>query len=94
MLTLYYKPTCPFCQRVLVAAEELGITFDLRDVSADETHAEALIAHGGKRQVPYLIDAAHDVAMYESDDIIAHLQAHHQTTDTPTTLAEDAAETS
>ena len=81
MLILYYKPTCPFCQRVLAAAEALGVTFELRDVSADQTQLEALIAHGGKRQVPYLIDEARDVAMYESDKIIAYLSEQYGISD-------------
>lgn len=77
MLTLYYKPTCPFCQRVLGEAEALGVKFNLKDISADETLAEELIARGGKRMVPYLVDEEKSVEMYESGDIVAYLQEHH-----------------
>ena len=38
---------------------------------------EELIAKGGKKQVPYLIDAERGVSMYESGDIIAHLEQHY-----------------
>ena len=76
MLKLYYKPTCPFCQKVLEAADALGVQFDLHDIADDPALAEELIAHGGKRQVPYLIDTEREVAMYESDDIIAHIREH------------------
>ena len=69
-LTLYYKITCPYCQKVLRFMESRGIILALANV--DESHnRERLIEVGGKYQVPCLfIDG---VAMYESDDIIAYL---------------------
>lgn len=76
MFTLYYKPSCPFCQRVLQVAENLGITFDLKDVSEDEALVDELIARGGKRMVPYLVDTKNGVEMYESQDIIDYIKAH------------------
>lgn len=79
MLTLYYKPTCPYCQRVLGEAESLGVKMDLKDVSADETIKDELIEKGGKRQVPFLVDTDRDVSMYESGDIVAYLEEHYQT---------------
>lgn len=75
MYTLYYKPECPFCQKVLAFAEKHNITFDLKDIN-DEANAEELTAKGGRRQVPYLVDG--EIAMYESDDIIAHLQSNQE----------------
>ena len=80
MLTLYYKPACPFCQRVLQMAENLKVDLELKDVSEDEAARESLIAHGGKQQVPYLVDTTRDTAMYESSDIIDHLRAYHANT--------------
>lgn len=77
MLTLYYKPTCPFCIKTLAVVEELKLEPELKDISADEATADELIEVGGKRQVPYLIDAQAGVSMYESDDIIAHLRTHY-----------------
>jgi len=49
----------------------------LRDISTSDEVANELIARGGKRQVPYLVDETQGVEMYESDDIIAHLQKHY-----------------
>jgi glutaredoxin 3 len=72
MLTLYVKTGCPFCAKVLSASEKLGLTFDLKNV-ADPAINDELIALGGKRQIPYLVDHEHNVAMYESDDIIEYL---------------------
>ncbi len=83
MLTLYYKPTCPYCQKVFEAADTLGIEFDLRDISDDEQFAEELVTLGGKRQVPYLVDTERATAMYESDDIIAYLRERGGQTATP-----------
>lgn len=74
MLTLYYKPTCPFCQKVLSAAEELNVSFELKDISVDDSAAAELIERGGKRQVPFLVDEDKGVEMYESDDIIVFLK--------------------
>ena len=76
MLTLYYRPTCPFCHKVLAAAGELGVDFEKKDI-ADPTNAEALVARGGKRQVPYLVDAERGVEMYESNDIVTYLTKHY-----------------
>ncbi|MFT5036671.1 MAG: glutaredoxin 3 [Candidatus Azotimanducaceae bacterium] len=77
MLTLYYKPTCPFCQKVLSEAETLGVKLNLKDISSDEVIAQELIDKGGKQMVPYLVDEEKGVSMYESNDIVAHLTEHY-----------------
>ena len=74
MLTLYYKPTCPFCQRVLQNAENLGIEFNLKDITESDDIANELLEKGGKTQVPYLVDEKNGVAMYESDDIVDYIR--------------------
>ena len=76
MLTLYVKTGCPFCHKVLAAGEELGISFDQKNIADDAVAAE-LVARGGERQVPYLVDSDRGVEMYESDDIVAYLQEHY-----------------
>lgn len=80
MLTLFYKPTCPFCRRTIAVVERLGLEVEMKDITADEAIATELVEHGGKRQVPYLVDTDKDVAMYESDDIIKHLQDNYGNT--------------
>lgn len=72
-MVLYIRQDCAYCQRVLDAAEQLGVVFDLRDIS-DPEMAEELEHRGGKIQVPYLVDEDEGVEMYESDDIIEYLQ--------------------
>lgn len=72
MLTLYVKTGCQYCAKVLRAGEELGIEFDLKNI-ADPGVADELIARGGKRQMPYLVDTEKGMEMYESDDIVEYL---------------------
>ena len=77
MLTLYYKPTCPFCQSVLGEAEALNIQLRLKDISADQELKEELRLQGGQVQVPFLIDTEKGIKLYESPDIIAHFHAYY-----------------
>ncbi len=76
MLKLYVKTGCPFCEKVLAAGKAIGVPFELRNI-ADPAVAQELVARGGKRQVPYLVDSDGDVAMYESDDIVNYLREHY-----------------
>ncbi len=76
MLILYIKTGCSFCHKVLDAGRELGISFEEKNI-ADDAVATELVARGGKRQVPYLVDNERGVEMYESDVIVAYLQEHH-----------------
>lgn len=70
-LVLYYLPTCPYSQKVLLFMSEHGILIDMQ-ATTEPANRDFLIKHGGKNQVPCLfIDG---LAMYESDDIIAYLK--------------------
>ena len=76
MLTLYVKTGCPFCAMVLHKLDESELSFEEKNI-ADNSVAEELIARGGKRQVPYLVDTDAEVEMYESADIVKHLDNTH-----------------
>ncbi len=76
MLTLYVKTGCSYCRKVLDAGGELGIAFNEKDI-ADDAVAAGLVARGGKRQVPYLVDDERGTEMYESDDIVNYLRANY-----------------
>lgn len=73
-LILYVRTGCPYCAKVLLAAQDLGTALEERNI-ADPSIEQELIARGGKRQTPYLVDEEAGVEMYESDDIIAHLHS-------------------
>lgn len=75
-MILYIKTGCPFCRKVLATGEELGITFEEKNI-ADDVVAAELVARGGKRQVPYLVDSERGVEMYESGDISEYLRANY-----------------
>ena len=74
VLSLYYKPTCPFCHKVLNFMEANKTNLTLKNISESEQYRNELIQSGGKQQVPALdIDGK---IMYESDDIINYLRGN------------------
>jgi glutathione S-transferase len=77
MLNLYYKPTCPYCQRVLAANETIKAPLELKNVLGDPAIMAALVQKGGKSQVPYLEDTDRGISMYESMDIIEYLRKNY-----------------
>jgi glutaredoxin len=72
-LELFYRPTCPYCIKVLSFIEEHqidGIT--MKNISEDPAARERLVTVGGKQQVPCLfIDGT---PLYESSDIVEWLR--------------------
>ncbi len=76
-LVLYYKPSCPYCARVLMALEELKethpIAVRLLDVSKDSAARAKLLEVGGKATVPCLFVGGKP--LYESADIVAYLRS-------------------
>jgi glutathione S-transferase len=72
MLTLYTKPGCPYCAKVLTEAVVMGIEFDERSV-AEPGVVEQLVERGGHAKTPFLMDSETGKSMYGSDDIITYL---------------------
>jgi len=91
MLTLFYKPSCPFCQRVLAEAEDMRIKLNLKDTGTDSVALGELLEKGGKKMVPYLVDDERGVSMYESGDIIAYLQEHYKNEASPNDIMGESA---
>jgi len=73
MLILYTLTGCAYCRVVLNKMEELELEFEERNVS-DPAFSAELVARGGKRQMPYLVDTGTGVEMYESEDIADYLE--------------------
>jgi len=86
MLTLYYKPTCPFCQRVLQVAENLKIEFDLKDISEDEKARLELVEKQGEEEVPYLVDTEKNMVVDESNDIIEYIRENYANSEASSTV--------
>jgi len=75
-LALYHFPTCPFCLKTRRTVRRLSLDIELRNAQHDEAHRAALIANGGKPQVPCLQITDTDGQLswlYESDAINAYL---------------------
>ncbi len=69
-LTLYYKPTCPYCVKVMAYMQDQDIACQMKNTTEPGVRDE-LIHIGGKGQVPCLI--IQGSPLYESDDIIQYL---------------------
>jgi len=75
-LALYHFPACPFCLKTRRTIRRLSLDIELHNAQHAGPHRDALIAGGGKPQVPCLAitDANGSVTwLYESDAINAYL---------------------
>ena len=73
-LELYYKDTCPYCQKVFRMIDKYNLKdkIDYKDIVVNKECKEELVQVGGMNQVPCLfIDGK---PMYESSDIIEYLK--------------------
>ena len=70
-VTLYYTPSCPYCQRVFSFIKNNNIQLSLKDTASNPANREELRKIGGRTQVPCLV--INGKALYESDDIIKWL---------------------
>lgn len=69
-LVLYYKPTCPYCRKVLAYMQDQDIEMEMRN-TMEPGVIDDLMALTGKTQVPCLV--IDGIPMLESDDIIMYL---------------------
>ncbi len=67
---------CPFCSKVLRAAEAMnltkGVDYEVVDAAEGTPGRQVVLDLGGKAMVPFLVDGK--TSMYESDDIIAYMR--------------------
>jgi glutathione S-transferase len=77
MLELYVMEDCPYCQKVRRKMNELGLDFIYRSYLKSKGEDNWGYKIGGKTMVPLLVDQQKNVAMYESDDIIAYLEENY-----------------
>ena len=74
MLELYSFEASPFCRIVRETLTALELPYKLHNVAKGSAKREAFVARSGKMMVPYLIDPNEHVEMFESADIVRHLQ--------------------
>ena len=61
---------------VLHALEELDLPFEEKNI-AESGIVDELIARGGKKQTPYLVDTDADIELYGSAEIVGHLMERY-----------------
>ncbi len=71
-MALYFKPTCPYCLKVLNYMRANDIEMEMRD-TFDAGNRDELMRLNGTTQVPCLV--VDNEPMLESDDIIEYLQS-------------------
>lgn len=77
LLELYDYEGCPYCRKVREKLCELDLDVLVHPVAHGSPRRAELKRLGGKVQVPYLVDANSDTAMYESEDIAAYLDSRY-----------------
>src|SRR2546422_9188642 len=75
LLELYDFEGCPYCRKVREVLSELDLDYLEHPVARGSPRRAELVKRGGKMQAPYLVDPNTGTEMYESDDIIAYLNA-------------------
>ncbi|MGF7151059.1 glutathione S-transferase [Sphingomonas zeicaulis] len=77
-LTLYYHPLSSYCWKALVALNEHGVDYGLRQVDPGDAAVGAeLAALWPMQRFPVLVDAAHDVVLPETSIIIEYVTTRH-----------------
>jgi glutathione S-transferase len=76
-LTLYNMEGSPYCRKVRETLSELDLEYIVHNVPKGSPKRAELKERGGKVQVPYVVDPNSGSEMYESDDIVAYLNARY-----------------
>jgi glutathione S-transferase len=76
-LVLYNMEGSPYCRKVREALSELDLAHVVRNLPKGSPRRAELVRRGGKMQVPYLVDPNTGQALYESDAIVAYLEAEY-----------------
>jgi glutaredoxin len=74
MLILYTKDNCQYCDKVKHSFAERNIVYEERNIKNTEFLKE--VQSHGARTMPFLVDTQANVAMAESDEIIAYASEH------------------
>jgi len=74
LLVLYNMEGSPYCRKVREVLCELDLDCHMKTTTRWGPRREDLVARGGKKTVPYLVDPNTGTEMYESDAIISYLR--------------------
>jgi glutaredoxin len=77
MLIIFQKDSCPYCKKVRDFMSDHDIEYTSVKSETGSASREILRKIGEKDQVPFLMDTSRGVMMYESDEIIEHVQKHY-----------------
>lgn len=88
-LSLYHFRGCPYCNRVRVAIEDLGLDVEELDIRQQPEHGKDLQEAMGRGTVPVLRTGSGNDSQWlpESADIVRHLYAEYGDGKTPSPLA-------
>jgi glutathione S-transferase len=78
-LELWSYEASPFCRLVRERLCELELPYLLHNVARGSSARGAFVAQSGKMQVPYLVDPNEGRSLFESADIIDHLERTYAT---------------
>jgi glutathione S-transferase len=70
-MQIFVKTGCPFCARALAVLDAYGLSYEEKNV-ADPEVVKELIALGGKKQEPFLVDG--EMMLYESKSIVKYIE--------------------
>jgi glutathione S-transferase len=74
-LELYSFEASPFCRIVRERLSSYEIPYLLHNVAKGSPRREAFVERSGRMQVPYLIDPNAQIELFESADIVQHLDS-------------------
>ncbi len=73
-ITIYRHVGCPYCERVVRRAQDLGIGYRSRFVVPKHSKRDIVKRVSGTRAVPVLVDESTGVTMAESANIVEYLE--------------------
>jgi glutathione S-transferase len=77
-LELWSFEASPFCRIVREKLCALELPYRLHNVGKGSPSRAAFVLRSGKMQVPYLVDPDAGAALFESAEIVAHLERRHR----------------
>jgi glutathione S-transferase len=77
LLELYSFEASPFCRIVRECLTSLELPYRLHNVAPGSAGREAFKERSGKTMVPYLVDPNAGIEMFESADIVRHLEGSY-----------------